>query len=320
MSRAVRLGQPLFMQIPKAFAASTLAGCALVAILASRTASTVAFGPFFLLICAFGAWFVGNRFAILLGLFIVSVQIQSGNALVLTQGPVVTALQICSALAVVLMLGVARAALEIEWRFARFDPLTGAFNRKAFFEAVGNETSPEGVTVLVFADIDGLKPLNDRRGHEAGDEALRDFADRVRKTIRKNDVFARIGGDEFVIFLSVGDIKSAEIVAQRLNTALNMDPTWRETRLKCSLGVLVLPAGSRSIDVELKQADSLMYHAKRDRTGLMMAISNKGGMHAFNPSVQSSSSPDQKGAEVRLSPRSPRIAASDGSPGKPLAA
>lgn len=198
--------------------------------------------------------------------------------------------------------------------------MTGAFNRKAFFEAVGDETSPEGVTVLVFADIDGLKRLNDRRGHEAGDEALRDFADRVRKTIRKDDVFARIGGDEFVIFLRVGDNKSAEIVAQRLNTALNLDPTWHETRLKCSLGVLVLPAGSRSIDVELKQADSLMYHAKRDRTGLMMAISDKDDTHEFNPSVQSASLADQQEAGVRRNLRSTRFASSKGSSGKPLAA
>lgn len=308
------------MQIPKEYAASILAGCTLVAILASSTTSTVAFGPFFLLICAFGAWFVGNRFAILLGLFIASVQIHCGNAPVLAQGPVVMALQICSALAVVLMLGVARAALEIEWRFARFDPLTGAFNRKAFFEAVGGETSPKGVTVLVFADIDGLKRLNDRHGHEAGDEALRDFADRVRKTIRKDDVFARIGGDEFVVLLSVSDTRAAEIVAGRLNTALNLDPTWREARLKCSLGVLVLPAGSKSIDVELKQADTLMYHAKRERTGLMMAISDKGDLQEFIPFAHGASSADQQGAEVRGELRSTRIASNEGSSRKPLAA
>ena len=135
-SRAAQLEKPLFMHVPKAFAATAMAGFAIIAILAHHTVSTIGFGPFFLLICAFGAWFVGNSFAVLLGLFIAVVQVKAGNAIALDDDPIVMALQFCSALAVVLMLGVARAALEIEWRFARVDPLTGALNRKAFFEAV----------------------------------------------------------------------------------------------------------------------------------------------------------------------------------------
>ena len=67
------------------------------------------------------------------------------------------------------------------------------------------------------------KRLNDRLGHEAGDEALSDFADRVRNAVRKDDVLPRIGGDEFVIFLRVRDIAAAELVAQRLNGVLNLD-------------------------------------------------------------------------------------------------
>jgi len=285
-----------------------LAGCALITIFASHTASTISFGPFFLLICAFGAWFVGNRFAILLGLFIVSIQILNGHAMSLHATPIVMALQFCSALVVVLMLGVARAALEIEWKFARVDPLTGALNRKAFFEAVADETRQKGITVLVFADVDGLKHINDRLGHEAGDKALRDFADRVRKAVRKDDVFARIGGDEFVIFLRVRDTAAAELVAQRLNRVLNLDPLEGETKLKCSLGVLVLPAGSRSIDAELKQADTLMYHAKRARIGLMMAISVKGDMQELMPFAPSANSAGQQRAAVRSTER----ATSDG--------
>lgn len=244
----------------------------------------------------------------------------NGQAVALDGQPLVRALQFCSALAVVLMLGVARAALELEWQHARIDPLTGALNRKAFFEAVEGKASQAGITVLVFADVDGLKRLNDRLGHEAGDVALFDFADRVRKIIRKEDVFARMGGDEFVIFMKVRDIFSAELVAQRLNTALNLDPLAGETRLKCSMGVLVLPKGSRSIDAELKQADTLMYHAKKERSGLMMAISVKGEMEELLPSAPSANSHGQQRAAVRSTERSSEIAAIDHLPPSPIIA
>ncbi|MCB2051790.1 MAG: GGDEF domain-containing protein [Novosphingobium sp.] len=319
-SHAFRLGQPFFMQVPKKLAATSLAGCALTTIYASHIAPKIEFEAFFLLICAFGAWFVGNRFAVLLGLFILSIQILNGHTIPIQGGPIIMALQLSSALAIVLMLGVARAALEIEWRAARLDPLTGALNRKAFFEAVGDETSQTGVTVLIYADVDGLKRLNDRRGHEAGDEALRDFADRVRKSVRKDDVFARIGGDEFVIFLRVNDTASAEIVAKRLHRVLNLAHFEGETRLKCSLGVLVLPAGSKSIDAELKQADTLMYHAKVDGVGLIMAISIKGDMQELMPFAPSVNSDGQQRSAIRSTERPIEVAIRDGFPKSSIAA
>lgn len=302
-TRAIRLGQPLFMLVSKELAMPVLTACGLVTILASYATPAVGFGPFFLVVCAFGAWFVGNQFAVLLGLYIASVQIVNGHAVTLQEGPIIMALKFCSALAVVLMLGVARAALEIEWRLARVDPLTGALNRKAFFEAVEKEASQSGPTVLIFADVDGLKRLNDRLGHEAGDEALRDFAGRVEKAIRKDDIFARIGGDEFVILLKVRDIAAAELLALRLNRVLNFTLREEGATLNCSLGVLVLPTGSKSIDAELKQADTLMYHAKRAGIGLMMATSIKGHLQELLPFARPTKSTGQQRAGVRSATR-----------------
>ncbi|WP_158586899.1 GGDEF domain-containing protein [Aurantiacibacter zhengii] len=287
---------PIFMQVPRGPAATALAGCALLAIFAHSTFPTVGFGPFFLLICAFGAWFVGNLFAVLVGLFIGVIQVQSGQALALDENPVVMALQISSALAVVLMLGVARAALELEWRFARVDPLTGALNRKAFFEAVANEAHRPGIAVLLFADVDGLKRVNDDLGHDAGDEALQDFADRVRKTIRNTDIFARVGGDEFVIFLRVGDLASADKVASRLNAQVNQKGT---STLRCSIGALVMPAGSTSIDAELKEADRLMYRAKREKLGMVLAMLAKGDLNELASSAPPTDREDQQSAVIR---------------------
>jgi len=175
-------------------------------------------------------------------------------------------------LAIILMLAVARASLEKEWRLARTDPLTGALNRQAFFEAI--KEAPSGVTLamLIFADADGLKRVNDERGHEKGDECLRNFAERIRSAIRKEDIFARLGGDEFAIYMKVGDHAAAKTVADRLNGVLNSQPEGDDAVLKGSLGVLLLPQGSHSIDAELNLADKLMYSAKRDRAGMTMAL------------------------------------------------
>ncbi len=238
---------------------------------------SASYGPTYLLICAFAAWFVGNRFAVILGLFIVAVQSSSGQLINLhTAMPsdiIDLLFQLGSAAAVILMLGVARVALEIEWRFARIDPLTGALNRAAFFEAIEKRATQTGMAVLIFADLDGLKQLNDNLGHERGDDALRTFAERVRGSIRSDDLFARIGGDEFVIFFKVNALSEANLVAERLNKALNLDARRSDTDLACSLGILVLPHGSKNIDAEFGKADALMYQAKRQRSGAVMAVS-----------------------------------------------
>ena len=275
---AFRLGHPLFVNVSETMAATFLCASSLVVILASQlTPMLVSYGPTFLLICAFGAWFVGNRFAVILGIFIVIVQTLDGQ-LVSLQAANLTGIidllfQLGSAFTVVLMLGVARVALELEWRFARLDPLTGALNRKAFFEALEERARQAQMAVLIFADLNGLKKLNDSHGHESGDETLKRFAARVRRAIRKEDVFARIGGDEFAIFLNVRDFSAAKLVAERLNNVVNLGPERSEEDLTCSLGVLVLPEGTHQIDAELKEADLLMYSAKRQRSGSAMAIS-----------------------------------------------
>lgn len=275
-SQAFRLGKPLFMQVPKTAAASVLAGCAAIAIAFSRlTVPAIGYGPIFLIICAFGAWLVGIRYAIMLLLFIGTVEILSGHAISLHGSPAISmidlAIRVGTALAVILMLGFARAALEFEWRYTRVDPLTGALTRRAFFEIVEAETRPTGFAVLIFAEVKKLTQMNDRFGCEASEAALQRFADRVRKVIRKEDLFARIGGDEFVIFLRVRDRLAADVVAQRLNLVLNLDPQLDETQVKCSFGVLVLPTGSQSIDDELKMAVRLMHQAKRQKLGFVTA-------------------------------------------------
>ena len=172
---------------------------------------------------------------------------------------------------IVLLLGAARSALEKEWRFARTDQLTGALNRQAFFEAIGANETSRAWSVLIYADLDGLKQVNDNLGHEQGDASLAAFARRVRSAIRKDDLFARVGGDEFVILMNIRDEDAGVLVANRLNRVLNVEGSDDEARLLSSLGVLILPPGLRAIDAELKAADRLMYEAKRTKIGMLVA-------------------------------------------------
>lgn len=314
---AFQFDRPLFTKIPRTVAANTLIACAVTALLASHfSAPSIGFGPIYLVICAFSAWFIGNRFAVTLCVLFASIQFLNGEALIFRNSEafiyINSALQLCSALAVVLMLGVAREALEIEWRFARLDPLTGALNRKAFFEAAEGEAGQGCMAIIAYADVDGLKRLNDKYGHEAGDEALIDFAARIKRSIRKDDLFARLGGDEFVILLKVRDGSAARTVAERLNRVLNLELNDDETKLKCSLGILLLPAGTKSIDAELKQADTLMYYAKRERSGPVMATSVKGDPRRLIPFAPETNSDGQQRATVRAIERYREMSSLDG--------
>ncbi len=282
-TRAFRVGPPAFIRVSKPIAAGVIACVALVALVADYySPPQIWYGPVYLMICAFAAWFTSAPMAVLLGTAILTFQTLSGNHVGYPHGSGIAAsdiaLKFFSVLAVVLMLSQARASLEREWRLARTDPLTGALNRQAFFETMKADANRNGPAMLVFADVDGLKRLNDLMGHEKGDEGLCHLAGRIRGAIRKVDLFARIGGDEFVLFMKVRDEAAAKLVAERLDAVLNREEDREAGILTCSLGALFLPLGSQSIDRELRLADGLMYSAKKSRAGFAVAAVTAGDL------------------------------------------
>lgn len=308
IAKPYRLGQPLFVHINRDIASSIAAGCALGAIGASQLYfQEVVFGPLFLLICALAAWFVGARFAVMLLLYISGMEYFAGHLAYRHDEGIFSYVDVIirlgSAFAIILMLGVAREALEIEWRYARIDPLTGALTRKAFFETVEANRNNHGPAVLVFADVNGLKQVNDQLGHKVGDEALRMFAERVTRVIRRKDLFARIGGDEFVIACKVRDIWAAHVIAKRLNSAINVDQAEGSTHLTCSFGILALPDGLRTIDDELKLADKLMYFAKKRKAGAVVGVSVNGEVHKMRPIASVGEGEEDYEISVRSSDR-----------------
>lgn len=233
------------------------------------------FGPVYLAVVCFAAWALSIRSAFLLGTSVLLFKLATGNLAFYPMGPGLAlgnlAVRFAGIGIVLGFIGLARKSYEREWHLARTDLLTDALNRQAFFELVRSGRCSGGWSALIYADLDGLKQLNDQQGHDQGDESLKAFAETVRRTIRKGDVLARMGGDEFVIFMKLRDEEAGQAVACRLHRALNTGGEDAACPLKCSLGVLVLPDGSQSIDAELRAADELMYKAKQSRAGVAVA-------------------------------------------------
>jgi diguanylate cyclase (GGDEF)-like protein len=156
-------------------------------------------------------------------------------------------------------------------RLATTDPLTGLFNARAFHERLGDELrraarSQEPFSVLV-VDLDGLKAVNDRHGHQAGDSALRLVANAIRRGVRQIDLGARLGGDEFAILAPGTDEPSAIVLAERLRALVAVDNRRDGPRTTISIGIasLVRASAGRSTALSLMAAaDEALYRAKSE--------------------------------------------------------
>jgi diguanylate cyclase (GGDEF)-like protein len=144
---------------------------------------------------------------------------------------------------------------ELE-RLAALDPLTGAVNRRGL-EAI---VAPAGLYVVIAADLDGLKQINDTYGHAAGDEAISRFADLLRAAVRPDDAVARVGGDGINIILTGAPIEAGRAAAGRILSALQAEEC--EPLLRASLGIAVGSARDAYEEVA-SRADEAMYEAKR---------------------------------------------------------
>ena len=144
---------------------------------------------------------------------------------------------------------------------ARRDPLTGAGNRRAFYERLELMLArPRRPAALALFDLDGLKEINDHAGHEAGDEVLRQVSRRALATVRAADDVFRVGGDEFAILVD-GDAEIGERVAHRVRTAM---PAQRRGPAlpTISVGIAAYPEHAATPDDLMAAADAAMYEAK----------------------------------------------------------
>ena len=169
---------------------------------------------------------------------------------------------------------------EAEARIAHMafhDALTGLANRALFEEslalAIGRAQRAELWVAVLFLDLDNFKQVNDTMGHHAGDELLRQFADRLRESTRDADLVARQGGDEFLLLLSdlEADVarETAEGVAVRVERSMAAPFTVeeREVDSRGSIGISLYPVDATDAAGLMQYADAAMYRAKRSARG-----------------------------------------------------
>jgi diguanylate cyclase (GGDEF)-like protein len=167
-----------------------------------------------------------------------------------------------------LLQAVSRETLTLERdRFAheaRTDRLTGLDNRAAWDEIVGHEEARRGRTAesvsVVSVDLDGLKAINDRDGHAAGDRAIRAAADVLRTTVRSMDRVARVGGDEFLVMLPETDVDGVTQFVRRLR-ARAIRSLGRAGACPMSIGAATTEPGE-TIGEAIQRADAAMYTDK----------------------------------------------------------
>lgn len=152
---------------------------------------------------------------------------------------------------------------------AWYDNVTGLHNRHYFNQrleqAVANACLHKSRMALIFIDLDNFKNFNDTLGHATGDEVLRIVAQRVSHTVRREDVLARVGGDEFAIIVrDIPEVSVAEQVARKFLDALG-DPVFingHEVFIGASIGISVCPDDATDVQDLHKYADAAMYFAK----------------------------------------------------------
>ena len=151
---------------------------------------------------------------------------------------------------------------------ALFDPLTGALNRRGLnSELRAREAAiPDGKGLcVVVMDLDNFKTINDLHGHQTGDEVLQGFSETVRACIRKDDLFARIGGEEFVLVLPDTSAEAAQHLAERIlgevqALQFNLQEQPVQVTVSAGVGVSNEPQGFLAL---MRTADKALYEAKR---------------------------------------------------------
>jgi diguanylate cyclase (GGDEF)-like protein len=147
------------------------------------------------------------------------------------------------------------------------DPLTGVWNRRVLYERLNYEIARHRRHSRRFAllvlDLDGFKAVNDRFGHPAGDEVLREVARAMEKVVREQDTLVRLGGDEFCVLAPETAWKAADLLVERLRRAVR-GAVGGVDMLDVSIGYAVFPDDGQTAGELIDHADAVETEIKRE--------------------------------------------------------
>ncbi len=252
-----------------------LVGLALIAGLGwldFRTGYEYAFSFFYLAPISLTAWYAGRRLVIpcaILGGFVwVAANTLAGQPF--SSSDVIlwnTVIRTAVFLMVGLLTADLRRAIQRERELARVDGATGAINSRFFHHLLQMEiersvNSPRTFS-LAFVDLDNFKQVNDIYGHLAGDDLLQQVVEIAQRSLRRDDIIGRVGGDEFALLLPDTDYAGANRTFERIRQQIQETMEDQNKPVTMSMGGVTFERAPLSVQAAMQQADALMYAAKQ---------------------------------------------------------
>jgi diguanylate cyclase (GGDEF)-like protein len=167
-----------------------------------------------------------------------------------------------------------RVERDLALRASQVDPLTGIANRAAVLQRLDEALRRRQPPAVALIDLDHFKQINDQHGHAAGDQVLRDFADRLQHALRRSDACGRVGGEEFLVVLDGLSMVEAQEVMRRLLSTVRTGralPALPDFVYTASIGLVHAQEGERPEDV-MARADLALYAAKRGGRDTCVAL------------------------------------------------
>ncbi|NTV62237.1 MAG: GGDEF domain-containing protein [Oscillochloris sp.] len=243
------------------------------------TATELTFTMLYLIPITLGAWYVSERFGQALMLSSTVAWLSDGLLYRTELGALLwnTGLWSIFTLLIVVLVVNLHDSYRREHALARRDPLTSAFNRRAFLDLLEYELARlrrlSQPLTLAYIDLDNFKAINDLLGHSVGDELLIHATALMHKNLRSIDRVARLGGDEFVILMPATDAPAAEIALVRLQKTIQADMLARHWPVTLSVGAVAFYQSPETIDLAISLADRTMYRVKQGGKDCVHVIS-----------------------------------------------
>jgi diguanylate cyclase (GGDEF)-like protein len=175
-----------------------------------------------------------------------------------------------------LLFSALRRNLDSEKARAGTDPLTGALNRRSFFELAEYELNwwrrYSQPFTLAYIDLDNFKEINDHKGHHVGDELLNAVVSTIAANIRSTDILARFGGDEFVLLLPDTGSEAAQPFLAKIHDNLQHTMASNNWPVTFSIGAVTYLKAPATVDEVICRADILMYEVKRGGKNRLLHI------------------------------------------------